>query len=76
MDKAREWADQIASSAPIAVQAMKQVTSGIEGLAPRRAYEIMRQGSFSFYEKMLTSDDVKEGVSAFVEKRDASFKNK
>ena len=76
IDKAREWADQITSFAPIAVQAMKQVTSGIEGLPPRRAFEIMRQGNFSFYEQMLTSDDAKEGVSAFVEKRDASFKNK
>ena len=76
MDKAREWADQIASCAPIAVQAMKQVTSEIEGLSPRRAFEVMREGRFSFYEQMLTSDDAKEGVSAFVEKRDASFKNK
>jgi crotonobetainyl-CoA hydratase len=76
MDKAREWADQIAGSAPIAVQAMKQVTSGIEGLPPQRAFEVMREGGFSFYEQMLTSDDAKEGVSAFVDKRDASFKSK
>ncbi len=76
MDKAREWADQIAGCAPIAVQAMKQVTSGIEGLPPRRAFEVMREGGFSFYEQMLTSDDAKEGVNAYVEKRDASFKRK
>ncbi len=32
MDKAREWADQIAQCAPLALQAMKQVTDGIEGV--------------------------------------------
>jgi crotonobetainyl-CoA hydratase len=75
MDKAREWADQIAGSAPIAVKAMKEVTTGIEGLAPRAAYTALRAGGFESYEQMLSSDDAKEGVNAFVEKRDASFKH-
>ena len=76
MDKAREWADQIAQSAPLALQAIKQVTAGIEGMAPQRAYELLRERHFSFFERTLSSSDAKEGVSAFVEKRDASFKNK
>jgi crotonobetainyl-CoA hydratase len=74
LQKAREWADQIASSAPIAVEAMKEVTTGIEGLAPRAAYDALRAGGFESYERMLGSSDAKEGVNAFVEKRDASFK--
>jgi crotonobetainyl-CoA hydratase len=76
MDKAREWADQIARSAPLALQATKQVTAGIEGMAPQRAYELLRERHFSFFERMLSSSDAKEGVSAWVGKRDASFKNK
>ncbi len=76
MDKAREWADQIAQCAPLALQAMKQVTDGIEGVAPRRASELMRSGRFSFYDRTLSSSDAKEGVNAFVEKRGASFKSK
>ena len=74
LKKAREWANQIADSAPIAVAAMKEVTAGIEGLAPKAAYDALRAGGFASYERMLGSDDAKEGVNAFVEKRDASFK--
>ena len=75
MDWARDWADKIASAAPIAVVAMKEVASGIEGLSPRRAYEVIRGGNFDSYERMLTSNDAKEGVKAFVQKRDATFKS-
>lgn len=75
MTRAREWADRIAGSAPLAVQAMKEVTAGIEGLSPRRAYEVMRSGTFPAYERMLASRDAKEGVSAFVDKRTAAFKS-
>jgi crotonobetainyl-CoA hydratase len=75
MNRAREWADQIAQAAPLAVESMKEVTDGIEGLGPRRAYEVMRSGVFPAYERMLSSDDAKEGVSAFVDKRDADFKS-
>lgn len=76
MVRAREWAEQIAAAAPRAVEALKEVTGGIEGLAPRRAYEVMRSGSFPAYERMLGSEDAREGVSAFVDKREARFRDR
>ncbi|MFZ9085624.1 MAG: enoyl-CoA hydratase-related protein [Steroidobacteraceae bacterium] len=76
MAQAREWADQIAAAAPKAVEALKEVTNGIEGLGPRRAYEVMRSGVFPAYERMLGSEDAREGVSAFVDKREARFRDR
>jgi crotonobetainyl-CoA hydratase len=76
MTQAREWADRIAAAAPLAVQAMKEVTAGIEGMSPREAYETMRGGTFPTYDRMLASRDAKEGVQAFVDKRPADFKSK
>jgi crotonobetainyl-CoA hydratase len=75
MTRAREWADRIADAAPLAVQAMKEVTAGIEGLSPRSAYEAMRAGGFTAYERALGSRDAEEGVKAFVDKRAADFKS-
>jgi crotonobetainyl-CoA hydratase len=72
---AREWAEKIAAAAPLAVQAMKEVTTGIEGLSPEKAYEVMRGGTFAAYERMLGSRDAEEGVKAFVDKRAADFKS-
>jgi len=76
MTRARDWADKIAASAPLAVQAMKEVTNGIEGLSPRKAYETLRAGGFPAYERMLGSRDAEEGVKAFVDKRAADFKSR
>jgi crotonobetainyl-CoA hydratase len=75
MTRAREWATHIAAAAPLAVQAMKEVTSGIEAKSPKDAYHAMRSGSFAAYERMLSSGDAKEGVEAFVDKRAADFKS-
>lgn len=74
MATARAWANKLAGVAPLALQSIKEILRAIEGDTVRQAFNTMRTGDLPNYRKLLRSDDAKEGVSAFVEKRDANFK--
>src|SRR5690606_20169185 len=76
MAAAREWADSIAASAPLAMQTVKEVERAIQCLPLERAFAEMRAGELPTYRAMLTSEDAKEGVAAFVEKREPQFKGR
>jgi crotonobetainyl-CoA hydratase len=69
MDKAREYAQAIVRAAPLAIAAIKEVTQAAEGLDIPACYELMRSGQLQAYQRMLASEDAKEGPRAFAEKR-------
>ena len=74
MSAAREWAEKLTPVAPLALQSIKEVLRAIEAQSIEDAFSKMRNDDLPMYRAMLQSDDAEEGISAFVEKRDAKFK--
>ena len=74
MPTAMAWANQLSEVAPLALQSVKELLRAIEGDTIQNAFDTMRTADLPNYRQMLKSEDVHEGVSAFVEKRDAKFK--
>ena len=76
MPTARQWAGQLAEAAPLALQSVKEVLRDIECAPLEHAFAAMRTGELPTYKAMLSSEDAKEGVNAFVEKRKPVFRGK
>jgi enoyl-CoA hydratase len=63
-DEALRVAQQIAAAAPLAVRASRRVV-----LAAAHEHDTLRQVSRTLLDELLTSEDAREGLSAFAEKR-------
>jgi enoyl-CoA hydratase/carnithine racemase len=69
---ARSWADEIAANAPLAVQATKRMMRlGLEETFEANVHHVYLQ-----LLPLFQTEDFREGVKAFIEKRPASFKGR
>jgi len=69
ISQANALADQIASKAPLAVAAIKEIATSTAALSEQAAFALLRSGKLEHYERMRRSDDSLEGARAFNEKR-------
>ena len=68
----REWADEIAANAPLAVQSTKRMMRlGLEETFEANVHHVYLQ-----LLPLLGTEDFREGVKAFLEKRPAQFKGR
>lgn len=69
LSRAKEIAHRIAKQAPLAVQAVIASSSTVE----REGQVAAKERLFPDLQKLLASDDAREGVASFVERREARF---
>jgi len=69
---ALEWAEDLAKRSPLAVQIAKSAFYQSEDMDYQRQFQYMNEA----FARLCTTDDAKEGVNAFLEKRNPQWKLK
>jgi len=69
-EEARSWAAELAEKSPVAVQIAKQSYYAAENMDYDRAFSFMNEA----FARLCSTDDAKEGVNAFLEKRKPEWK--
>lgn len=68
LEAAREMAEKICASAPLAVEALLEIARAVETVPDAEAFKVLRSG-LPAHRRMRESNDFHEGPRAFVEKR-------
>ena len=78
LEKAIELAERVAAQAPLAVQAVLQSSrmAETEGVASACAETTAGSQLGPMQQKLLQTEDVQEGIQAFLERREARFKGR
>ncbi|MBV5318377.1 MAG: enoyl-CoA hydratase/isomerase family protein [Desulfobulbaceae bacterium] len=71
-EEAQQWAETLASRSPVAVQLAKSGFYAAEDMAYEQQFTYMNE----VFARLCTSEDAKEGVQAFFEKRDPVWQEK
>ncbi|MGD9123818.1 MAG: enoyl-CoA hydratase-related protein [Desulfarculaceae bacterium] len=68
--EAREWAAKLAAKSPVAVQLSKRALYATADMDYVSSFDFMNEA----FARLCTTEDAKEGVAAFLEKRDPQWK--
>ena len=71
---AQEWAEEIASNAPLAVRASKR--AAYEGVLLQSGFAEGMTLESQLYSEIMVTEDAREGTTAFAEKRPAQFRGR
>jgi len=74
MEAALELAGEIAASAPLSLQATKEIDRATQGASEQEAFRLMREADLPIYKRVYASEDAAEGLAALNEKRPPNWK--